>query len=67
MKLLTVGEVAEALRLDPETVRVMLRKGQAKPGPGRLRGRKIGREWRVHPRDLDKFWNECAVEGVTDE
>jgi excisionase family DNA binding protein len=47
--LLTVPEVADYLRVDPETVRRWLRAGQ-------LPGINLGRAgWRIRENDLDKF------------
>jgi excisionase family DNA binding protein len=45
---MTVPEVAEYLRIDPQTVYRMLRVGE-------LRGIKAGREWRVHRTTLERF------------
>ena len=50
-RLLTVPEVAERLRLNPETIRRMLR-------DGRLRGFRIGADnagWRISERDVAAF------------
>lgn len=44
----TVGDVARYLRLNPETVRVMVRKGD-------LPGQKIGRQWRFYSPEIQEF------------
>lgn len=46
--LLTVEEVAEELRLHPETVRRMLRTGD-------MPGSKYGDEWRIDRAELDEW------------
>ena len=46
--LLTVKEVAEELRVHPETVREKLRHGD-------IKGIKIGKAWRIKREDLDEF------------
>ena len=48
MQYLTVGEVAELLRVKPETVREWLRSGE-------LRGLNLGGRWRVLWGDLQGF------------
>ena len=48
MQYLTVGEVAELLRVKPETVREWLRSGE-------LRGLNLGGRWRVLREDLQEF------------
>jgi excisionase family DNA binding protein len=45
---LTVEEVARALRVHENTVRVWLRAGQ-------LQGVRLAREWRVSEKDLERF------------
>jgi excisionase family DNA binding protein len=49
-RFLTVDEVSERLRLHPDTVRRMLRKG-------RIRGHRISRRggWRIRYRDFERF------------
>jgi len=47
-QLLTVAEVAEHLRITPNTVYRWLR-------AGKLRAIKIGKEWRIEQKDLDQF------------
>lgn len=49
--LMTIGEVAEHLRLSRWTVRRYVRDGV-------LPASKIGRFWRVRPQDLEKFIEE---------
>lgn len=44
--LLTPEEVANRLRLTPRTIYAWLRQG-------RLRGKKLGRVWRIRPEDVD--------------
>ncbi|HET6380180.1 MAG TPA: helix-turn-helix domain-containing protein [candidate division Zixibacteria bacterium] len=51
---LTPRQVAARLQLNPETVRLMLVRGQ-------LPGTKLGRQWRTHPDDLDE-WLRCSSE-----
>lgn len=46
--LLTTDEVANLLRLQPDTVRKLAASGD-------LRAAKIGREWRYEPDDVDLF------------
>jgi excisionase family DNA binding protein len=50
-RLLDVEGAAEFLGLHPETVRIKARSGE-------LPGRKIGREWRFRPEDLDALFEE---------
>lgn len=47
-KLLTLREAAEALRLNPRTLREYLKRGE-------LQGRIIGAQWRFRRADLDDF------------
>ncbi|HEY8393612.1 MAG TPA: helix-turn-helix domain-containing protein [Thermaerobacter sp.] len=47
-EVMTVAEAAAYLRVDERTVRRLLREG-------RLPGRKVGREWRLHKAALDRF------------
>jgi excisionase family DNA binding protein len=47
-ELLTVQDVAHELRMDRRTVYRYLQQGQ-------LRGRKVGREWRIRRRDLTAY------------
>lgn len=46
MELLTVEEVAEYLKMNPQVIRRWLREGK-------LPGSKIGRAWRVSKQDID--------------
>lgn len=46
MELMKVIEVAEYLRIHPEVVRRWLREGK-------LKGYKVGKEWRISKRDID--------------
>ena len=48
MKVYTVEEVADLLKIKPETVRVMLRDNE-------LNGFKAGKAWRVTEDDLKKY------------
>ncbi len=52
-KLLTPAQIAEALQLNESTITRWLRKG-------RLRGFKVGKDWRVSATDLDAFLEERA-------
>jgi excisionase family DNA binding protein len=52
-KLLTPAQIAEALQLNESTITRWLRKG-------RLRGFKVGKDWRVSATDLDAFLEEHA-------
>lgn len=47
-KLLTPAQIALRLQLNERTITQWLRRGY-------LRGFKLGKEWRVNPRDLDAF------------
>ena len=47
-KLLTPLDVADRLQVNERSVNIWLRKG-------RLRGFKIGKEWRISPDDLQEF------------
>ena len=47
-KLMTPPQVARRLQVNERTVTQWLRKGH-------LRGFKIGKEWRISPRDLEVF------------
>ena len=51
--MLTAEEVAERVRVHPETIRRMCRAGQ-------IRCWKIGRQWRVDERDLDALSHGAA-------
>ncbi len=53
-KLLTPAQIAEALQLNESTITRWLRKG-------RLRGFKVGKDWRVSTADLDAFLEEKAT------
>ncbi len=52
-KLLTPPQVAQQLQVNERTVTTWLRQG-------RLRGFKIGKEWRVSARDLGDFVEQSA-------
>ncbi len=52
-KLMTTPQVARRLQVNERTVTQWLRKGQ-------LRGFKVGKEWRVSPRDLEVFLEQSA-------
>lgn len=52
-KLWTPPQVAERLQINERTVTQWLRKGH-------LRGFKIGKEWRISPRDLQDFLEGSA-------
>ena len=52
-RLLTPAQIAEALQLNESTITRWLRHG-------RLRGFKVGKEWRVSTADLDAFLEERA-------
>ncbi len=52
-KLLTPRDVADRLQVNERTVNIWLRKG-------RLRGFKIGKEWRISPDDLQTFLEASA-------
>jgi excisionase family DNA binding protein len=48
---MTALEAAEYLGMHPESVRRLARRGE-------LPGRKIGKEWRFRPEDLDALFEE---------
>ena len=50
-KLYTVKEVAEMLHFQPNTIRLWLE-------AGKLRGIKVGWQWRVRESDLQEFMKE---------
>ena len=52
-QLLTPAQIAEALQLNESTITRWLRKG-------RLRGFKVGKDWRVSTADLNAFLEEKA-------
>lgn len=52
-KLLTPAQIAEALQLTESTITRWLRNG-------RLRGFKVGKDWRVSPADLEAFLEKQA-------
>ncbi len=52
-KLLTPTDVANSLQVNERTVTQWLRKG-------RLRGFKLGKEWRISPDDLQAFLEASA-------
>lgn len=47
----TVKEVAELLKLKLETVRTKLRKGE-------IKGKKLGKAWRITKENLDEYINK---------
>ena len=53
LKLLTPAQIAEALQLTESTITRWLRNG-------RLRGFKVGKDWRVSPADLEAFLEKKA-------
>lgn len=53
MKMLTANEVAQQLRLEPQTVVRHLRRSE-------LRGSKVGRRWLVAEADVQAFVDERA-------
>jgi excisionase family DNA binding protein len=55
--LLTVDRVAEALELHPRTIRRFIREG-------RLKAKKLGKEWRVLRGDLDAFTGNERDDGA---
>jgi excisionase family DNA binding protein len=58
-RLLTVPEVADRLRLKPETVRRWLRSGK-------MKGIALGSDhagWRVRESEVDRLLNQGAVDG----
>ena len=52
--LLSVDHVAEILGLHPRTIRRFIR-------DGRLKAKKLGKQWRIHRRDLDALVGEEAA------
>lgn len=52
---LTLAEVAEVLRLNPRTVRDLVRRREL---PGRL----VGNRWRFRREDVDAFFDACPSE-----
>ncbi len=52
-KLMTPPQVARRLQVNERTVTLWLRKGH-------LRGFKVGKEWRISPRDLEVFLEQSA-------
>ncbi len=56
-EVMTVRGVAEALQVSEETVRRMLR-------DGRMKGAKIGRDYRVTRTDLDTFLRSTGSAGL---
>ena len=52
-KLMTPPQVARRLQVNERTVTQWLRKGH-------LRGFKVGKEWRISPRDLKAFLERSA-------
>ena len=65
-KLLTIGEAAEVLQLNPRTLREYVKRGE-------LQGRIIGGQWRFRRADLDGFvenaprnWDFAGKDGERD-
>ena len=56
----TLEEIAEALRIHPETARKLLNSGE-------LPGRKIGREWRISPQAVEAWLASGHGKGTDDE
>lgn len=52
---LSVGEVAQALRMDEETVRKWIRRKQ-------LKAYKFGRDYRIRRDDFDRFIEDRATD-----
>jgi excisionase family DNA binding protein len=52
-RLLTLGEAAEILRLNPRTVRAYVKRGE-------IEARIIGRRWRFRRADLDAFFESAC-------
>jgi excisionase family DNA binding protein len=52
-RLLTLGEAAEILRLNPRTVRAYVKRGE-------IEARIIGRRWRFRRADLDAFFESAS-------
>lgn len=52
---LTLAEVAEVLKLNPRTVRDLVRRRE-------LTGRLVGRRWRFRREDVDAFFDACPSE-----
>jgi excisionase family DNA binding protein len=50
---MTLTEAAERLGVSPSTLRVQLWKGK-------LRGRKIGRDWSISPSEVDRYARESG-------
>ncbi|HET6312699.1 MAG TPA: helix-turn-helix domain-containing protein [Chloroflexia bacterium] len=58
MDILTVEEVAERLKLNPFTIRRLLREGV-------LQGSKVGkRQWRIQLRDLEAYLSQGSNDGT---
>jgi len=55
----TLEEIAEALRVHPETVRKMLNSGE-------MPAKKIGREWRIEPEAI-RQWLSTPNQDCVDE
>ena len=53
---LTLKEAAEQLRVTPDTLRQQIR-------AGRLRARKVGRDWMVTPREVARYDRERGPQG----
>lgn len=50
----TVNEVAGRLGVTPEYVRELLRRSEI-DGSGKIKGIKVGKEWRINPKSVDVF------------
>jgi excisionase family DNA binding protein len=60
---LKLDEVAKALRVNPETVRVWLRSGRLKGY--RLGGKRAG--WRIPAAELERFRRDAMADGTDGE
>ncbi len=54
LNLITIPEVAKALRVHPSTIRRFIR-------DGKLTGLKIGRQWVFEPTAVKKFVENCSL------
>ena len=57
--LLTQADVATRLQVKPKSVGDLLR-------PGRLHGIKIGRLWRIHKTELQRFMHEATTQSAAE-
>lgn len=51
----TPEEAAEKLKINTETIRRYLR-------TGKLRGAKLGKQWRISEKQLEEFFEKCSNE-----